>query len=173
MPVVVRVELAPMIAYLLAAAFTLLSPQFASNAALGNAQAWNRDGCHGANRSPALRWTNAPKGTRSFALTVFDPDAGPAGWWHWIAFDIPASAHALRAGIPASARPPTQGVNDFGAPGYGGPCPPPGAPHRYVFTVYALDVSHLDARAVRGAALRSVIAGHVLGQATLVGRYGR
>lgn len=95
----------------------------------------------GENVSPDLTWSGAPEGTASYAITCFDPDAHTgSGWWHWIAFDIPASVTSLAEG----ERPPgREWGNDYGYVGYGGPCPPPGPAHRYVFTVHALDVAEL------------------------------
>lgn len=164
--------LAPLL--LAAGAFALASPVFRSGGPLAAAQVWNRDGCTGANRSPALRWRNAPRGTRSFALTVFDPNAPTGhGWWHWLAFDIPPSARALPEGVvPGMA---AFGRNDFGTVGYGGPCPPPGPAHHYVFTLYALRVSRLAPAQPHpnGTDFAALIAGRVLDQATLIGTYGR
>jgi Raf kinase inhibitor-like YbhB/YbcL family protein len=159
---------------MLAGALALLSPQFVSQGRIEGAHVWNRDGCHGANRSPALRWANAPANVRSFALTVFDPDAGPAGWWHWIVYDIPAGWHGLPADAAQRAPSFAQGFNDFGTLGYGGPCPPPGPPHHYVFTLYALGVARLSAASpLRGPQFRRLISGHVLATTTLTGVYGR
>ena len=115
-----------------------------------------------------------PPATRSFALSVDDPDA-PAGTWnHWLLWDIPASVHAL----PQGFKPGTLGVsgtNDFGKPGYGGPMPPRGhGPHRYFFKLHALDVPALGlGSAAWRAALDRVMRGHVLAQAEYVGRYER
>ena len=101
--------------------------------------------CGGGNVSPDLQWSGAPEGTKSYALTCFDPDAPTgSGWWHWIAFDIPATTSGLDAGIAPDASGLRQWGNDYGYVGYGGPCPPPGPAHRYVFTVHALDVDTLD-----------------------------
>ncbi|QLQ16740.1 MAG: YbhB/YbcL family Raf kinase inhibitor-like protein [Micropruina sp.] len=98
-------------------------------------------GAGGDNVSPDLTWSGAPEGTASYAITCFDPDAPTgSGWWHWIAFDIPTSVTSLAEG----ERPPgREWTNDYGYGGYGGPCPPPGPAHRYVFTVHALDVAEL------------------------------
>jgi len=107
-------------------------------------------GCSGENVSPPIRWSGVPEGAKSLALLVHDPDAptGGAGWWHWSVVDIPVSADGLPegatadAGLPAGAR---LGPTDFGRPGWGGPCPPEGhGRHRYVFTLYALGVDHLE-----------------------------
>ena len=99
--------------------------------------------CEGADLSPALEWEGEPAGTKSFALIMDDPDA-PAGVWnHWLLFDIPASLHALAQGFkPGQAG--QSGANDFGHPGYGGPCPPKGhGPHRYFFKLFAVGVPSL------------------------------
>ena len=139
---------------------------------------YDQSGCTGGNLSPALAWSDPPAGTKSFAVTVFDPDAPTGrGWWHWVVYDIPASLRALPqdAGaasgrnLPQGAR---QTANDFGGPGYGGPCPPPGSPHRYVFTLYALDAASISASggpAEVAAALQS----HALAQTGFTISYGR
>lgn len=104
----------------------------------------NNFGCHGSNISPQLYWENEPAGTQSFAVTIYDKDAPTgSGFWHWIVFNIPATVTELKAGsgditksiAPAGA---IQSNTDAGMPGYVGPCPPPGAPHEYLITVYAL-----------------------------------
>ena len=139
-------------------------------------------GCRGNNLSPALAWTNAPAGTRSFAVSVHDPDAptGGAGFWHWLVIDLPASASGLPQGsgaadgkaLPAPAR---QLASDFGTPGWGGPCPPAGdKPHHYVFTVYALSVAKLDVPANASASLAAASAErHALAKASFTRLYGR
>jgi len=117
-------------------------------------------GCNGSNRSPELHWTNPPAGTKSFAVTMYDPDAPTgSGFWHWVVTDIPAAISQLTAGAgnsnskfaPAGI---IQHMNDTGAAGYQGPCPPSGdAPHRYIVTVYALKSEKLGAPASATAAL--------------------
>lgn len=100
----------------------------------------------GQNLSPDLTWSGAPEGTRSFAVTCFDPDAPTgSGFWHWIAWDLPASTTSLPVGLPREHPQIRQAVNDFGNPGYDGPEPPAGPRHRYVFTVHALPVESLGA----------------------------
>jgi len=131
--------------------FTLTSPTLHDGGIVPNQHVYNGFGYGGANRSPSLAWSGAPAGTRSFAVTCHDPDAPspdhprPGGWWHWLAFDIPADASGLPENASASAMPAgsVQSITDFGPPGYGGPAPPAGKPHRYVFTVYALKVAKL------------------------------
>ena len=127
---------------------TLSSQDLHAGGALANAQLLDRYGCTGANASPELEWTGAPPDTKSFAILAFDPDAPTeSGWWHWVVFDIPASATRVPANasrdrtLPAGA---IEGRNDFGTTGYGGGCPPAGGgDHRYRFTVYALRVADL------------------------------
>lgn len=134
----------------IAADFRLTSPDIRNGAAISEQHVFNSFGCQGGNLSPALAWSGAPAGTKSFAVTVYDPDAPTgSGWWHWVVFNIPASAtqvprnagDAQAKGLPAGS---IQGRTDFGKPGYGGPCPPAGdKPHRYQFTVYALKTDKL------------------------------
>ena len=131
--------------------FKLTSPDVHQGKSITMAQVFNGMGCTGQNISPALAWSDAPAGTKSFAITVYDPDAPTgSGWWHWVVYNIPAATTSLPAGagdasknlLPAGA---VQGNTDFGAPGYGGPCPPPGSKvHHYQFTVFALKVEKLD-----------------------------
>ena len=132
--------------------------------------------CDGADVSPQLAWTDPPAGTESFALIADDPDAPVGTWVHWLLYDLPASTRELAEGVPKQEQLPSgarQGRNDFGKIGYGGPCPPPGKPHRYLFKLYALDAkTNLKAGATKGDAERAM-KGHVLGQAELMGRYSR
>jgi Raf kinase inhibitor-like YbhB/YbcL family protein len=125
--------------------------------------------------SPPLTWHNPPDGTRAFALIVEDPDAPKKTFTHWVAYDIPADVHQLPEGISERPTLPdggSQGKNDFGKLGFGGPCPPAGT-HRYVFRLYALDQTlGLEAGAVK-ADLLSLISGHVLETAELIGLYNR
>ncbi len=155
------------------------SPDLANGGRVALAQVYGRDGCPGQNRSPALRWSGVPAGTESFAVTMFDPDAPHfGGWWHWVVFNIPSYTTALPAGagsgggLPAGA---VQALNDFGMPGYGGPCPPPEAsPHHYELTVWALDVPRLPADSSTAALeVARMIRRHAIGQARIVARYGR
>jgi hypothetical protein len=160
--------------------FTLTSPQFRGGGRIADAQVFNGFGCQGANVSPALSWSNAPTGTQSFALMVHDPDAPTgSGWWHWIVYNIPATTSALPAdaGNPKSMLLPggsIEGRTDFGTTGYGGPCPPPGKPHRYYFRLYALKVPKLDLPKDATAALIGFnVRAQSLGSAELLGVYGR
>lgn len=152
----------------------LESADFAAEAELAATQSFDGFGCTGANRSPALSWSEVPEGTQSFALVVHDPDAPTGvGFFHWLAYDLPASTRALAQGaaLPEGS---LAGRNDYGKLSYGGPCPPPGPAHRYVFTLYALDVPTLGlAEGVSGALLRFNLAQHTLARGRLVGRYAR
>ncbi len=116
-------------------------------------------GCAGGNQSPHLQWSGAPATTRSFAVTCFDPDAPTgSGFWHWLVVNIPANVTELSAGAGSAAGKLSAGAlqtrTDFGAPGYGGPCPPAGDhPHRYLFTVFAVAKDKLDVKADTSAAV--------------------
>lgn len=140
--------------------FQMTSPDVRHGAALGKAQEYAGFGCQGGNTSPQLHWSGAPSGTKSFALTAYDPDAPTgSGWWHWVVFNIPADANAMprNAGDPASGLAPAQSVQsrtDYGIPGFGGACPPVGdKPHRYQFRLYALDIERLELAPDSSAAL--------------------
>ncbi len=128
--------------------FTLKSKDLGGQATIQ--QVFNGFGCTGGNISPELHWENAPEGTKSFAVTIHDPNAPTgSGWWHWLVFDIPASTTVLptNAGnVEAKLAPATaiQSLTDFGQVGYGGPCPPEGHGfHEYLITVYALKTDKL------------------------------
>lgn len=136
-----------------------------------------RHTCDGEDRSPALAWTGAPEGTRSFALVVDDPDApDPAApkttWVHWVLYDLPAEAAGLPEGVTAGALPAgtREARNDWQRTGWGGPCPPIGR-HRYFFKLYALDTVLPDLGLPDARALERAMAGHVLAKAELVGTY--
>jgi Raf kinase inhibitor-like YbhB/YbcL family protein len=126
--------------------------------------------------SPALAWSDAPAGTKSFALVCDDPDAPSGDWVHWVIYDIPATITALPEHVPALetlSNGASQGVNDFGRVGYGGPCPPPGKPHRYFFRLYALDANPALSPSPRKSDLLRAIQGHILAEAQLIGTYQR
>lgn len=159
--------------------FTLHSKDLGGQANMQ--QVYNGFGCTGGNLSPELSWTDAPQGTKSFAVTLFDPDAPTgSGWWHWIVFDLPADVHELATGagsqdgkgLPAGA---IQAVTDFGVPGYGGPCPPVGhGPHRYILTVYALAVDKLELGTTARSALVSATLHRLsLARASIIFHYQR
>jgi Raf kinase inhibitor-like YbhB/YbcL family protein len=127
-----------------------------------------RHTCDGDDESPALAWSGAPAGAVTLALCLDDPDAGRYPFTHWLAWNIPLEG-ALGEGEAASA----EGRNDFGAPGYRGPCPPPGKPHRYVFALYALDAELELGPSDRRLSFDKAVEGHVLATAQLAGTYGR
>jgi Raf kinase inhibitor-like YbhB/YbcL family protein len=161
--------------------FTLTSPDIEPNGPIAMEQVFNGFGCSGRNISPALEWSGAPEGTKSFALLCHDPDAptGGAGWWHWLVVNIPGNATGLpkNAGtadgknLPAGAM---QVVTDFGAPGWGGPCPPVGhGPHRYVFTLYAIGAERLDVAATGASLAGFMVNMSSIGKASLTGVFER
>jgi len=160
---------------------TLTSPDIAPGAKIADEQVFNAFGCTGGNISPALSWSGAPQGTKSFALSVYDPDAPTgSGFWHWVVFNISPDTTSLAkgAGDPKSDAAPKgaiQGRTDFGVPGYGGPCPPKGdKPHHYIFTIYAVDVDKLDADPNTTAAVVGFnLHFHTLAKASLTALYGR
>jgi len=132
--------------------------------------------CAGPNVSPPLQWTNAPAGTKSFALIADDPDAPMGTWVHWVIYNLPAAMTSLAENMPRSPELPDgarQGINDFRQIGYGGPCPPPGKPHRYFFKIYALDtLLDLKSRATKKELLKAM-GGHVLAEGQLMGTFQR
>lgn len=161
--------------------FRVSSPAFTPGGTLKAEQVYNGFGCTGGNISPELSWTGAPAGTKSYAVTLYDPDAPTgSGWWHWVIYNIPASVTKLEAGArdPKANKAPAgsvQGRTDFGTPGYGGPCPPQGdKPHRYVFTVFALKVEKLDLpEGATAAFIGFNLNANALAKATLTAMYGR
>src|SRR3954447_9253874 len=162
---------------------TLTSPEITEGGTIANEQVFKGFGCTGDNISPALSWSGAPSGTKSFAITIYDPDAPTgSGWWHWVVFNIPPETSAL----PKNASDVTKGLmsngsiqgrTDFGASGYGGPCPPPGdKPHHYQITVFAVDVETLPDATNDSASAALVgfdLHFHSLAKATLTGLYSR
>lgn len=160
-------------------ALDVSSPDIANGKTLSAAQVFQGFGCTGGNVSPALQWSNVPAGTKSFAITAYDPDAPTgSGWWHWTAYDLPASLRSLPAGagkadaLPSGAK---HGRNDYGSKDFGGACPPPGdKPHRYIFTVFALKVETLEVPADASAALIGyMLNANKLATARITARYGR
>ncbi len=160
----------------------LSSPDFSAGGRLPDRFVLNMAKCSGGNVSPALRWSGAPQGTKSFAITLFDQDEHlvPSGWWHWVLYDIPAAVDHLPQGagsenstsLPAGAM---QGRSDLGNRAYHGPCPEHGdKPHRYVFTLYALSVDKLPvAEGSSGAMVTYVAHDLTLAKTTLTALYGR
>jgi Raf kinase inhibitor-like YbhB/YbcL family protein len=159
--------------------FTLKSDQIGGQLTID--QVYSGFGCTGKNISPQLKWMNAPKNAKSFALTVYDPDAPTgSGWWHWVIFNIPADATELatdagNAQKNAAPKGSVQSMTDYGKPGFGGACPPAGEkPHRYIFTLYALDVPKLDLDEKANAALVGfMLNAHSIEKASLISYYGR
>ncbi len=161
--------------------FTLTSPTIKPGDFLNDEQVFNGFGCSGKNLSPALNWTTGPAGTKSYAVTVYDPDAPTgSGWWHWIVYNIPEDVTELSAGagdstgkmLPSGA---VQGRTDYGTHAFGGACPPTGdKPHHYIFTVYALKIEKIDVPADSTAALIGfMMNANSLGKATFTAKYGR
>lgn len=161
--------------------FALSSKSIEPNVSFPMQQVFNGFGCTGENVSPELSWTSGPTGTKSYAITVYDPDAPTgSGWWHWVVYNIPSSARELVVGagrehgviLPKGS---VQGRNDFGVYGYGGPCPPVGdKAHRYVFTLYALKTAKLDLPKEASAAMIGfMIHANTLAKTDFVAKYGR
>ena len=148
-----------------------------------NDQVFNSFGCTGKNISPQLSWKNAPAGTKSFAVTVYDPDAPTgSGWWHWVVFNIDKSVDTLKTGasdlsankggMPAGA---IESSTSYGSKGFGGACPPKGdKPHRYIFTVYALNTEIIEQNAdARPELIGFFLNSHVIAKASIMAYYGR
>jgi Raf kinase inhibitor-like YbhB/YbcL family protein len=146
--------------------FSLSSPAFVNSGIIPTQYT-----CNGANESPPLSWSGAPKRTISFALIVRDPDAGSGDFIHWLVFNIPASATQLAAHLNATD--PPQGVNSLGRVGYHGPCPPPGPPHHYHFQLIALDSSLNLKPGATVAELEAAASKHQLEVAELIGIFSR
>jgi Raf kinase inhibitor-like YbhB/YbcL family protein len=163
----------------LGASFKLKSPSINPKKPLPLKHVFNGFGCTGENISPALEWTGAPKDTKSFAVTVYDPDAPTGrGWWHWTLLNIPASVTKIEEGASNNKKIPkgsVEGKTDYGKMVYGGACPPTGdKPHRYIFTVHALKTDKLDVDAESNGALADLhINANSLGKASLTVKYGR
>lgn len=161
--------------FLLANNFTLTSSDLKGQ--LTKKQEFNGFGCSGENISPQLSWKDAPKGTKSFAITVYDPDAPTgSGWWHWVAFDISKDKFTLPTGFGNSeSKDVIQSITDYGKSGFVGACPPIGdKAHRYVFTVYALDIETLGLDKNASPALVGFyLNAHSLAKASLISYYGR
>ncbi|MGD9553670.1 MAG: YbhB/YbcL family Raf kinase inhibitor-like protein [Arcobacteraceae bacterium] len=155
--------------------FTLKSNELQGQ--LTEKQVFNGFGCHGENISPQLSWQNPPMGTKSFAITVYDPDAPTgSGWWHWIVFNIPKDTFMLPSGFGNSeSQEVIQSLTDFGTTGFGGACPPLGdKAHRYIFTVYALDIEDLGLdKNANPALVGFYLNTHTLAKASLLSYYKR
>ena len=160
-----------------AAQMRLTSQDIAPGSRIARVQVYGD--CDGDNVSPEMKWSGAPAATKSYALTLYDPDAR-GGWWHWIVFAIPKDQHELKqnAGNPARTLLPgaaMEGTNDFGGLGYDGPCPPAGdKPHHYIFTLWALDKANPPfATDVTGDTLEPWLKTHAIATATLTATYSR
>lgn len=162
---------------------TLQSEEISDGATIKDEQVANVFGCKGGNKSPSLSWSGAPSDAKSFAITVYDPDAPTgSGFWHWVVFNIPAGTAAIpkNAGsVKAKLMPKgaIQSRTDFGTDGYGGPCPPQGdKPHHYIFTVYAVDEDKLQFAKdhnVSAAVVGFELHFHSKAKGTLTATYGR
>ena len=159
--------------------FTLKSKDIGGQMTLQ--QVLNGFGCTGKNLSPQLSWENAPVGTKSFAITIYDKDAPTgSGFWHWIVFNVPASTNELKQGAGDASKNllpngSIQSVTDFGQPGYGGPCPPEGdKPHQYLITIFALKTDNLGLDAKASPALVGFyLNANLLAKASIAAYYQR
>lgn len=160
---------------LIAGNFTLSSSDLKGQ--LTNKQVYNGFGCKGENISPQLSWSNAPKGTKSFAITVYDPDAPTgSGWWHWLVFNIPKNTTILKAGFGnKKSKNIIQSINDYGQNAYGGACPPiKDKAHRYIFTIHALNVEKLNLDEKTDSALVGYnINAHTIEKSSLISYFDR
>jgi Raf kinase inhibitor-like YbhB/YbcL family protein len=161
-----------------AQSMTLTSPDIKPGARIADEQVYKD--CGGGNISPALSWSGAPKGTKSFALSVYDPDAPTgSGFWHWVIFNIPPDVTSLAKNAsdpkgPAAPKGAVQSRTDFGVPGYGGPCPPKGdAPHHYHFRIFAVDIPKLEGdENTTAATIGFMLHFHTLAKGELTGVWG-
>jgi hypothetical protein len=163
-----------------AADFSVQSSSWPDGATMKDTYVYNSFGCKGNNVSPQVSWSNAPDATKSFAVTVYDPDAPTgSGWWHWTLFNIPATVSQINEGasldqtkLPAGSM---EGRTDFGKSGYGGACPPQGdKPHHYILTVYALKIDKINLNGdSSGALLGYFLNQNTLAKASLTAKYSR
>lgn len=158
--------------------FRLSSTSIAEGVQLAKSQVFKGFGCEGDNESPELSWSGVPGGTKSFAVTAYDPDAPTgSGWWHWSVVNIPVQTTTLPAGASGTGSVPASAFelrNDYGVMGFGGACPPKGEVHRYVFTVHALGVETLDLpRDASNALAGFMIRANSIGTARLTAVYNR
>jgi len=145
---------------------------------LSNNQVYNSFGCSGKNISPQLRWGNAPAGTKSFAITMYDPDAPTgSGWWHWVVFNINKSVDTIKTGASNNSMPAgsTESTTSFASKGFGGACPPKGnKAHRYIFTVFAMDTETIEQNAeARPELIGFFLNNHAIAKASIMAYYGR
>ena len=159
--------------------FTLSSKDMGGE--ITKVQEFNGFGCSGENQSPQLSWKNAPEGTKSFAITMYDPDAPTgSGFWHWVVFDIPSTSNELvtnagNVSLNLSPKGAIQSVTDFGIKGFGGPCPPVGHGfHQYIITVYALKTDKLGlTETTNPAVVGFYLWNQTLAKASIVAYYKR
>lgn len=162
---------------IMASSFTLESNDLEGQLSIN--QEFNSFGCSGKNMSPELHWKNPPKGTKSFAITAYDPDAPTgSGWWHWLVVNIPSTAKSIQTDASNKGNLPKgsmETLTDFGSATFGGACPPKGAkPHAYVFTIYALDVEELSVKKKSDSALVGfMINQHIIQKSTIISYYQR
>jgi Raf kinase inhibitor-like YbhB/YbcL family protein len=155
------------------AQLTVTSDSFGHNATIPKKHAFNDWGVGGENVSPSVKWSGAPAGTKTFAVTIWDPDAPTTvGFTHWTVFNIPPDVTELKEGsVPSGA---VQGYTDYSMSAYGGPAPPPGhGPHRYRIRVYALDDKLPLEKGNTFAVLMFMMRGHILAEGELIGLYER
>lgn len=156
--------------------FTLSSADIQGQ--IANAQVFNSFGCSGKNISPQLSWKDAPAGVKSFAITAYDPDAPTgSGWWHWVVFNLPASADSVKTGVSNKAMPAgtIESITSYGSKGFGGACPPKGdKPHRYIFTVFALNTEKIEQTSeARPELIGFFLNSHAIAKASIMAYYGR
>jgi Raf kinase inhibitor-like YbhB/YbcL family protein len=165
------------ITMMMAEGFTLKSDNIGGQ--LNKAQEFNSFGCNGNNISPSLSWSDAPKGTKSFAITIFDPDAPTgSGWWHWQVVNIPVTVNSVatdasyKHSLPKGA---LEIINDYGGTGFGGACPPVGdKAHQYIVTIHALDIEKLPVEVNTNAPIVGYqINAHSIAKASLISYYQR
>jgi len=145
---------------------------------ISKAQVFNSFGCTGENISPQLSWKNAPAGTKSFAVTAYDPDAPTgSGWWHWVVFNIDVSVDEIKTGASPKSMPKgaIESSTSYGSKGFGGACPPKGdKAHRYIFTVYALNTEKIEQNAdARPELIGFFLNSHAIAKASIMAYYGR
>ncbi|WP_415397062.1 YbhB/YbcL family Raf kinase inhibitor-like protein [Sulfurimonas sp. CS5] len=157
--------------------FTLMSDDITGQFTIK--QEYQGFGCSGENKSPALKWSDAPKNTKSFAITMYDPDAPTgSGWWHWLAFNIPKTTTSIASNasdLKLLPKGTVEGTNDYGSIGFGGACPPKGdGDHRYIITVYALDVDSLKIDETTNQAVAGyMINAHTIKKSSIISYYAR
>ncbi len=160
------------------AKMAIKSNDVANGKTLKQEQVFNGFGCSGANISPQISWSGAPKDTKSFALTVYDPDAPTgSGWWHWVVFNIPKETNQLplNYGSNTTNDGATQSRTDFGTYGFGGACPPQGdKPHRYIFTIHALKTDKIPLDKDASAAMVGfMLNANTIEKVSIIAKYGR